>query len=349
MRKKLLVTLLVLVSMLCLVSCRVETPTPTPTEKTPEVKEGYNIVFYTFNKTKDPSTLKNQTSIPSDLPVLSVTGYEFGGWYYDVNFETQAQAGDKVEKNVTLYAKLTAVSEGNTPEETPDTPTQDGGSTTPDTPTQDGGSTTPDTPVESSIKKILDEAATLAQGSSLSGNRTATGTIKEIDEPYTEQYKNISVVIEDGVAEILIHRAKGEVSTLKVGDKISVTGEIKNYNGTIEFVNSTITLISSSTGGSTTPDNPSQGGGSTTPETPVVNALKDVVFQSVEETYVKDKTYSITATNIPSGLTVEYVGNNVTGAGNHLVTANFYDAEHNLVGSLYAYIKVVYQVEFPEI
>ena len=72
-------------------------------------------------------------------------------------------------------------------------------------------------------------------------------------------------------------------------------------------------------------------------------------FESIEEIYVNGKTYSISATNIPSNLTVEYVGNNVTGAGNHLVTANFYDQDHNLIGSLYAYIKVVYQVEFPEI
>jgi hypothetical protein len=94
----------------------------------------------------------------------------------------------------------------------------------------------------------------------------------------------------------------------------------------------------------------SGGSGSDNPtDTPVVDALKNVKFNSIEEVYVAGKTYSIAATNIPTGMTVEYVGNNVTGAGNHLVTANFYDAEHNLIGSLYAYIKVVYQVEFPEI
>ena len=212
MKKRFLYALLVFFLVGCLVSCsKTNTPTPTPeipvTEtETPEV--GYNIVFYTFNKTTDPVTLKNKSSIPSDLPVLSVQGYVFEGWYYDVNFTNQAQAGEKVESNIVLYAKFTLQSEN---------------------------------------------------------------------------------------------------------------------------------------------DNPTQGGTSTAPDASVTEALKDVVFQSVEETYVKDKTYSITATNIPAGLTVEYVGNNVTGAGNHLVTANFYDANHNLIGSIYAYIKVVYQVEFPEI
>ena len=223
MKKKFLYALLMFFSILGLVSCdKTTTPTPTPEVTITETEipvVGYNIVFYTFNKTKDPDTLKNQTSIPSQLPVLTVEGYEFDGWYLDVNFTNPVETGKKLDSNVTLYAKFTTITSDSTPTPEP-TPTED---------------------------------------------------------PKTE----------------------------------------------------------------TTPDTPT--------ESPVVDELKDVVFNSVEEIYVKDKVYSISATNIPTGLTVEYVGNNVTGAGNHLVTANFYDAEHNLVGSLTAYIKVVYQIEFPEI
>ena len=93
-------------------------------------------------------------------------------------------------------------------------------------------------------------------------------------------------------------------------------------------------------------DNPAQGDNQ---QNPNIDILKNVIFEDVEEVYVEGKTYSIVATNIPEGYRVEYIGNNVTGSGNHLVEAKFYDSTNNFVGSLFAYIKVAYQVEFPEI
>ena len=89
---------------------------------------------------------------------------------------------------------------------------------------------------ESQIQKLLDEAASLADKETLSGERTVAGTVKEITEAYTTQYKNISFILTDGKADILVFRSKGDcASTLKVGDKVTVTGEIINYGGTIEF------------------------------------------------------------------------------------------------------------------
>ena len=517
MKNKILLVLLVLFSLVGLASCDETpvTPTPTPSQTTETVVEGYNVVYYTFNKTMDPKTLKNVTSLPEELPVLTVQGYTFDGWYYDINFTTEANPGDELKGNVTLYAKFTVVVETETEETveptlpptdggnepTEDVPTQDVNEPTEDTPTQggdepteelpsqlltlvesvqvdkayklafystaksesyyfvgtmngyygasstnpaegvdvkletatggyrlyfvdsanakqyinietndthinfvfkttattvwtwnsdlkalvgvnggntyfmgtydnyttfgmasidkantsyvaqlfiynpnaggNGGSNTPVTPpAGSSIQDVLDEAANLAANATLSGDRTLTGTIKTILEPYTDEYKNISFILTDGIAEIEVHRGKGTgIENLTVGDSVTVTGTIKNYNGEkIEFDKPT--LVVNSTGG-TTPDNPNN--------PPVVDELKNVKFESVEELYVKGKTYSIAATNIPSGYRVEYVGNNVTGAGSHLVTANFYDSNDNLIGTLYAYIKVVYQVEFPEI
>ena len=212
-------------------------------------------------------------------------------------------------------------------------PNASGNTPTPDEPTQ-GGDVTPEQPTESSIQKVLDAAKNLADGQTLD-NQTASGTVKSIDKAYDPKYGDITITITDGVAEILAYQVKGDcAATLKVGDSVTITGQIKNYQGTIEFFKAAIIL------NSTTPG---------VPETPVVDELKNVVFKDVEEVYVSGKTYSITATNIPTGYTVEYVGNNVTGSGNHLVTAKFYDAQQNLVGTLYAYIKVSYQVEFPEI
>lgn len=98
------------------------------------------------------------------------------------------------------------------------------------------GGETPEIPTTSQIQAILDVAADLSNQEKLSGERTATGTVKEITEPYKSQYKNISFILTDGVAEILVHRAYGDcAATLKVGDTVTVTGNIINYKGTIEF------------------------------------------------------------------------------------------------------------------
>lgn len=40
-----------------------------------------------------------------NLPTLSVSGNVFQGWYYDSNFETQAEVGDRIEEDIILYAK----------------------------------------------------------------------------------------------------------------------------------------------------------------------------------------------------------------------------------------------------
>ena len=50
-------------------------------------------------------------------------------------------------------------------------------------------------PSESMIQKILDEAAALADQEKLAGERVVTGTVKEITDAYTTQYKNISFII----------------------------------------------------------------------------------------------------------------------------------------------------------
>lgn len=44
----------------------------------------------------------------SVLPNVKLTGYTFGGWYYEDTFKTQVKTTDKATKNCTVYAKLTA-------------------------------------------------------------------------------------------------------------------------------------------------------------------------------------------------------------------------------------------------
>ncbi len=87
--------------------------------------------------------------------------------------------------------------------------------------------------------EIVDAAYALETGASLPYSCTLTGSVVTIDTPYSEQYGNITVTIAVEGSEdqpIMCFRLKGEgAAELAVGDVITVTGTIKNYNGTIEF------------------------------------------------------------------------------------------------------------------
>ena len=94
-------------------------------------------------------------------------------------------------------------------------------------------------PVENADTATVDAAYALDNGKSLSGKKTLTGTIVNINTAYDSNYKNISVDIRVEGREskpILCYRMKGSgAEDLAVGDVITVTGTLKNYNGTIEF------------------------------------------------------------------------------------------------------------------
>lgn len=98
---------------------------------------------------------------------------------------------------------------------------------------------TQDTDGSSAASEILDAAYRLAPGEYLDGIQTLTGTITAIDTPYSAKYGNISVVIAVAGSEdrpILCFRLEGSgVESLGVGDTITVSGEMMNYKGTIEF------------------------------------------------------------------------------------------------------------------
>ena len=85
--------------------------------------------------------------------------------------------------------------------------------------------------------KILPEAYALSEGASLSYTATLTGEIVEVKTPYNEDYDNITVTIEVSgfqTMPIVCYRLKGEgAHLLALGDTITVTGTITNYNGRI--------------------------------------------------------------------------------------------------------------------
>ena len=87
--------------------------------------------------------------------------------------------------------------------------------------------------------EIVDAAYALESGASLPYSCTLTGTVVTIDNPYSEEYGNITVSIAVAGKEdmpIMCFRLKGEgAAALEVGNVITVTGTIMNYNGTVEF------------------------------------------------------------------------------------------------------------------
>ena len=178
----------------------------------------------------------------------------------------------------------------------------------------DSGNT--DNPTTSSIQTVLNEAANLAVGGSL-GERTATGTVKSIDEEYTEQYKNISFVLTDGTVEIVVHRAKGDcASALKVGDTVTVTGEVINYEGTIEFKQPTLSNYvagSGSQGGNSgSGDSGNQGGnddGGNT-DNPTTSSIQNILNEAASlasgTSLSGDRTVTGTVKSIEEEYTTEY-------------------------------------------
>lgn len=86
-------------------------------------------------------------------------------------------------------------------------------------------------------KAVVEEAYALESGKSLTGTQTLRGKIISIDEAYNSGYNNVTLTIVIGDLTdkpIQCYRLTGG-SELCVGDTITVSGTIKNYNGTIEF------------------------------------------------------------------------------------------------------------------
>lgn len=94
-------------------------------------------------------------------------------------------------------------------------------------------------PTGMTAAEILDAAYALEAGAAFGAPCTLTGVITEVNTPYSEQYGNITVtIVVDGKEDRKIEcfRLVGDGNAdLAVGDTITVTGTIKNYNGKIEF------------------------------------------------------------------------------------------------------------------
>ncbi|MBP5208288.1 MAG: hypothetical protein J6330_07510 [Clostridia bacterium] len=105
------------------------------------------------------------------------------------------------------------------------------------------GQTTQPEPTYTTPEEIINAAYALEQGAALNGTYTLSGTITAVNTIYSERYGNVTVTMAvDGFEDKpiqcfrMINGSGVEaVDKIGVGDKITVTGTLKNYNGTIEF------------------------------------------------------------------------------------------------------------------
>ncbi len=87
--------------------------------------------------------------------------------------------------------------------------------------------------------RLAISAYTLETGLAMTESSTMTGVISSIETAWSEEYQNITVtIVPGGLTDYAVqcYRLSGDgAQTLAVGDTITVSGTIKNYNGTIEF------------------------------------------------------------------------------------------------------------------
>lgn len=92
---------------------------------------------------------------------------------------------------------------------------------------------------DQTYEEIVFAGYQLADGEKMTDTTRLYGTVTSIASAWSDQYKNISIfMVVDGLEDYKIeaYRLAGEgAENLKVGDKITVEGQIKNYKGTIEF------------------------------------------------------------------------------------------------------------------
>ncbi len=89
---------------------------------------------------------------------------------------------------------------------------------------------------ETDPEKIMAAALKLAVGEDMGYDVTLRGEVVGMDTAYNPDFDNVSVVIKVAGTNLLCYRLTGkDADKIMVGDTITVTGRIKNYNGKIQF------------------------------------------------------------------------------------------------------------------
>ncbi len=140
--------------------------------------------------------------------------------------------------------------------------------------------------VDEGMTEIVNAAYALASGEAMEGEYTLTGVITKLDS-----YNNPTIVV-NGLTDKPIYCYKLKDETFKIGDTITVTGKIKNYNGTVEF--DVPTLVSHEAG--ETPETPD------IPENPTTPAeIVDMAYM-LTSGMATDKEYTLTGVITEAGV-----------------------------------------------
>lgn len=94
----------------------------------------------------------------------------------------------------------------------------------------------PQLSANATAQEIVTALYTLAPGQRLNGEFTLAGVVKSVDEAYSTEYENVTVTITVAGKDIGAYRLKGTgADTLKVGDTVTIKGELTNYSGKFQF------------------------------------------------------------------------------------------------------------------
>lgn len=101
----------------------------------------------------------------------------------------------------------------------------------------------PEQPTYTTPEEIINAAYALEQGAALDGTYTLSGKITAVNTPYNDKYQNVTVtMVVEGFEDkpiqcfrMINKEGVDGVDKIAADDLITVTGKLKNYNGTVEF------------------------------------------------------------------------------------------------------------------
>ena len=101
----------------------------------------------------------------------------------------------------------------------------------------------PEQPTYTTPEEIINAAYALEQGAALDGTYTLSGKVTAVNTPYNDKYQNVTVtMVVEGFEDkpiqcfrMINKEGVDGADKIAADDLITVTGKLKNYNGTVEF------------------------------------------------------------------------------------------------------------------
>ena len=140
------------------------------------------------------------------------------------------------------------------------------------------------------VEVTIEEAKALEDGTRVK----IKGTVKSIDTPWSDQYGNITITLEDETGSFQCYRLATKV---EVGNNITVTGEVGSYKETKQIAAGATAVINTTP---ETPETPEQ------PETPETPAGEKTVVLTVESLGIASQTYAA-GTKEVNGVSFEFI------------------------------------------